>query len=63
MRFHGTTIYHKASNCAYVIRKEVERRRMQAALRAKELERRRQARREAFRRPFRRIREFLFRKP
>src|SRR5713226_436393 len=36
MRFHGTTIYHKASNCAYVIKKEVEGRRMQAALRAKE---------------------------
>src|SRR6267378_1162210 len=23
-RFHGTTIYHKAANCAYVIRREVE---------------------------------------
>jgi very-short-patch-repair endonuclease len=63
MRFHGTTIYHKASNCAYVIKKEVEGRRTRAALRAKELERRRQARREALRRPFRKIREFLFRKP
>ncbi len=63
MRFHGTTIYHKASNCAYVIKKEVEGRRMQAALRAKELERRRQARRDALRLPFRKIREFLFRRP
>src|SRR6058998_3195283 len=23
-RFHGTTIYHRADNCAYVIRKEVD---------------------------------------
>ena|SRR5690349_2361350 len=23
-RFHGTTIYHKADNCAYVVRREVE---------------------------------------
>jgi hypothetical protein len=63
MRFHGTTIYHKASNCAYVIKKEVEGRRVQAALLAQDVERRRWARREALRRPFRKIREFLFRKP
>jgi very-short-patch-repair endonuclease len=62
MRFHGTTIYHKASNCAYVIRKEVEGRRLQASLRAQELERRRQARRNALRRPFRTIRAILFRR-
>lgn len=52
-RFHGTTIYHKASNCAYVVKKEVEGRRMQAALQARQLELRRQARREALVRPFR----------
>src|SRR5256886_17455504 len=52
-RFHGTTIYHKAANCAYVVRREVEGRRAMAAARAREAEIRRQARRDALRRPFR----------
>src|SRR6267143_5959371 len=52
-RFHGTTIYHKAANCAYVIRQEVETRRAWAAALAAEGARRRQARRDAIVRPFR----------
>jgi len=58
-RFHGTTIYHKAANCAYVIRKEVEGRRMWAAARARDEELRRQARRDAILRPFRRFLQLL----
>src|SRR2546425_11643860 len=58
-RFHGTTIYHKAENCAYVIKKEVEGRRMWAATRRREEELRRQARRDAPLRPFRAILRFL----
>ena len=58
-RFHGTTIYHKAANCAYVIRKEVEGRRMWAAARAREEEIRRQARRDALLRPLRGLFRFL----
>ena len=58
-RFHGTTIYHKASNCAFVVRREVEGRREWARARARETELRRQARREAFLRPFRWIRRLL----
>ena len=52
-RFHGTTIYHKADNCAYVIRREVEGRRAMAAAAHREAEIRRQARRDAFLRPYR----------
>ena|SRR3989441_4153586 len=58
-RFHGTTIYHKAANCAYVIKQEVERRRAWAAARAAEDARRRQARRDAVLRPFRALLRFL----
>src|SRR2546426_10991099 len=58
-RFHGTTIYHKAANCAYVIKQEVERRRAWAAARAAEDARRRQARRDAILRPFRALHRFL----
>src|SRR5437879_629914 len=54
-RFHGTTIYHKAANCAYVIRREVEGRRAMAAAAAREAAIRRQARRDAFLRPFRKL--------
>src|SRR2546427_6859544 len=60
-RFHGTTIYHKAENCAYVIKKEVEGRRKWAAARAREEALRRQARREAFLRPFKRLAQLLTR--
>lgn len=52
-RFHGTTIYHKAANCAYVVRQEVDNRHAWAAEQAREAERRRQARRDAILRPFR----------
>ncbi len=58
-RFHGTTIYHKASNCAYVVRQEVEGRRRQAMLAAQERERRRQARRDAVLAPFRALARLL----
>jgi very-short-patch-repair endonuclease len=61
-RFHGTTIYHKAENCAYVIRQEVESRRMWVAAREREAEARRQARREALRRPVRKFIQFLRRR-
>lgn len=54
-RFHGTTIYHRAGNCAYVIKQEVVGRRTQAALLAREAERRRQAQRDAVLAPFRAI--------
>lgn len=60
-RFHGTTITHRASNCAYVIKQEVHGRRLQAALRAQELARRRQARRDALMRPFRIVHRLLTR--
>lgn len=52
-RFHGTTIYHKAANCTFAIRQEVEGRRAFAAARARELALRRQARRDAWPGPFR----------
>ena len=58
-RFHGTTIYHRAENCAYVIKQEVGARRAWVAARAAEDARRRQARRDAILRPFRAIRRLL----
>lgn len=58
-RFHGTTIYHKPANCAYVIRREVEARRARAMLLARQKEMERQAHRDAMLRPFRRIAVFL----
>ncbi|TLZ73132.1 MAG: DUF559 domain-containing protein [Methanobacteriota archaeon] len=65
-RFHGTTIYHRADNCAYVIRKEVDARwawvqaqREWAEARAREEALRRQARREALLRPFKNFIQFL----
>ncbi len=58
-RFHGTTIYHKAGNCAYVVRREVDDRRQQIAEQAAERERRRRERRDALLRPFRRLRALL----
>ncbi len=54
-RFHGTTIYHKPDNCAYVIRREVEGRRAMLAAAAREAAIRRQARRDALARPFRKV--------
>ncbi len=54
-RFHGTTIFHKAANCAYVIRREVEGRRAIVAAAAREAAIRRQAHRDALARPFRLI--------
>jgi very-short-patch-repair endonuclease len=61
-RFHGTTIYHRASNCAYVVKQEVESRRAQAKARARHEEMERQARNEAIARPFRKIARLLKRK-
>jgi len=61
-RFRGTTIHQKAGNCAYVVRREVEARRAQIALREREDKLRRLARREAFLRPFRRLLQFLLRR-
>src|SRR2546427_4834228 len=61
-RFHGATIYHKADNCAYVVRREVEGRRAMAAAAAREAVIRRQARRDALARPFRMIAGLLRRK-
>lgn len=52
-RFHGTTITHRAPNCAYVIKQEVHGRRAAAAEYARQRELRRQARRDALLRPFR----------
>src|SRR3989442_3568117 len=54
-RFHGTTIYHKADNCAYVIRRQVEGLRAMAAAASADGAVRRQARRDAFLRPFRKL--------
>lgn len=58
-RFHGTTIHERAANCAYVVKREVEDRRMRATIRAREEEMRRQAQREALLRPFRQAAQFL----
>lgn len=52
-RFHGTTIYHRAANCAYVVRQEVEGRRRYLAFQAAERARKRQARKDAILAPFR----------
>ena len=60
-RFRGSTIHQKPGNCAYVVKREVEGRRAWIALRARKEELRRQARREAFLRPFRRVARFLTR--
>ena len=58
-RFHGTTIYHRASNCAYIVKQEVETRRAQVKARARQKEMERQARSEAIARPFRKVVKFL----
>jgi len=58
-RFHGTTIYHKADNCAFVVKREIERRRAWAVERARQEELRRQARRDAMVRPFRALARWL----
>ncbi len=52
-RFHGTTIYHKAGNCAYVVRREVDGRRAELLAAARTADAKRQARRDAYLRPFR----------
>lgn len=61
-RFYGTTIHNKASNCAFVVRREVMQRRQAAAERERQKEIERQARNEAIARPFRRIASMLRRK-
>lgn len=60
-RFHGTTIYHKAANCAFVVKQEVEARRRYVAEVARRKEERRRARRDAVLRPFRALARLLAR--
>jgi len=62
-RFHGTTIYNKAGNCAFVIRREVEAARAEVLRLQEEARRRRQARREAFLRPLRWLARGFRRRP
>ncbi len=61
-RFHGTTIYNMAPNCAYIVKQEVESRRAQLKACARQKEMARQARNEAIVRPFRRIARLMKRK-
>jgi very-short-patch-repair endonuclease len=58
-RFYGDTIYNRAANCAYVVKKEVVSRRdaEQQRIRQKEIERK--ARNEAIARPFKKIAQLL----
>ncbi len=58
-RFRGTTIYSKAPNCAYVVGREVRARREYLIAFARQEEMRRQARRDAILRPFRKIAQFF----
>jgi len=58
-RFKGSTIHSRAANCAYVVKREVEGRRAEIERLAREAERRRQERRDAVLRPFRRVWRFL----
>ncbi len=52
-RFYGTTIHDRASNCAYVVKQEVEDRLSRARARERQQERTRQKVKEDFARPFR----------
>ena len=52
-RFHGKTIYDRAGNCAFVVRREVEAARAEGVRRAKARYLARERRREAVMRPFR----------
>jgi len=52
-RFRGTTIHHKAEDCAHVVRREVKARRDLLIELARREEQRRQARKDAMLRPFR----------
>jgi len=54
-RFYGDTIYHKAPNCAYIIKKEVSSRRYAERERERQKEIERKSRNEAIARPFRKI--------
>jgi len=58
-RFRGTTIHQKAGNCAYIVRRAVEDRRRAIAEQLRPEAMRRQARRDAFLRPFRAIARLL----
>lgn len=58
-RFYGTTIYNKAGNCAYIVKREVETRRRLEEERERQNEIERQARNEAIARPFRKIARLL----
>lgn len=61
MHFKGSTIYQKSGNCAYVIKREVEERRMQARARAMQKEIEWQKRKDAFLLPFRKAAKFITR--
>lgn len=61
-RFHGTTIHNKASNCAYVIKREVQSRREAIADRERRKEAKRKARNEAISRPFHKIAQLVKRR-
>lgn len=61
-RFKGTTIYDRASNCAFVIKREVEERRMQERERERQRKIKRQKQMEAIARPFKKGAKFLRRK-
>ena len=61
-RFYGTTIYNKAGNCAFVIKREVQSRRKAIEERERQKEAERKARNEDIARPFKRIAQLLQRK-
>lgn len=58
-RFYGTTIHNKASNCAFIIKREVDERRSRALAISRQKEVERQERQDAFFRPFRRFGSLL----
>jgi len=58
-RFRGTTIHHKAENCAYIVRRDAKARREYLIELARREELRRQARRDAILHPFRWIARLL----
>ena len=62
-RFHGSTIHERAGNCAFVVRREVEKARAQGVRGARERHMARERRREAVMRPFRRVVRLFRRRP
>jgi len=62
MHFNGSTIYRKAGNCAYVVKQEVEGRRIRIRERARQKEIEWQKRKDAFLGPFRGVVKFFKKK-